>query len=52
MQMACSRRGRSRKARDDGPPRSMTIEMAPDEGGNVVAYTLVEGVGHSFTVGE
>lgn len=35
-----------------GPPRSMRFELAPNEDGNVIGYQVVEGVGHSFTLGE
>lgn len=39
-------------AKNEGPPRTMQIDQAADEAGTVVGYQVVEGVGHSFTVGE
>lgn len=33
----------------DGEWRSMRFELPPTEEGNIIGYTIVEGVGHVFT---
>ena len=32
----------------DGAPRAMRFELAPNDAGNVIGYTVLEAVPHSF----
>jgi hypothetical protein len=36
-------------AKNEGPPRSLQIDMAPNEAGSVIGYAVAEGVTHTFT---
>lgn len=36
-------------AKNDGPPRSLQIELPPDDAGSVIGYQVVECIAHSFT---